>query len=351
MGHNGQSSGLSRTGGGGGGSVGGLPGGAGGGSSPGGLAAAVGGAAVSGGMSAAAGTSAGGGPMAGYPGAGASGAGVPGAGTSPTAGMPKTLQHYDQHAQDWYDQYFFGQCTPQEEVYMKSQIHELFERNAPYMNIDSAYLQNCIDEHFKNQLEVGTSGGYYDPRGLSKANARVQVSEKMYGHELYRDRMQAQDYEKYGSLMSSDPAVAMRQSPAWYGDALVRFKKDVVYPTTTWTITDSLGPGQTGELIAGRVKDDSFLGFSRFFPSIDSIPGAMRANHGYISDAKVWADRVSGGRSMYLELQYHGFLGKDAIEAIYFRQNTFVDPQLLQSCRDAGIPCFIDNGLGGFDAL
>ena len=213
---------------------------------------------------------------------------------------------------------------------MADALKEAFKVNGFYMQIKAEYLENVTDEHFKNQFEVGgnSGGAEFDANDMSPTNGRVEAAMQLFDVD-YRT-MGRQDYEKYGYLNSMDFNTAMNNLN-WYGDALVRFKKENVWDRTTYTMTDSLGL----ETVAGRVNNPSIAGFSkwRINPSVmneSEINNALVA----VRDPKEFTNRLYG-RSPYLELQYHGKLTMNDVEEITYRVRGTAMPTLTVQKRIA----------------
>ncbi|MDR2814353.1 MAG: hypothetical protein LBB79_06840 [Prevotellaceae bacterium] len=104
-----------------------------------------------------------------------------------------------------------------------------------------------------------------------------------------------------------------------YGEMQVRFKKDKV--VATFTMEDSLN----SHLIASLTTDPKFSSFGsedKLFKEISKGNAIQKASA--VDFTKKYA-------SVYIELQYHGKLGVDAIESIFIPANNLhlVDMKVL----------------------
>ena len=269
------------------------------------------------------------------------GAGAPGgpsAPVRPSGTVPRSLENFEAYQHNWELRYFRG-FSEEDRQYLHEQFQRVFENNGFYMNIDSQYLDNVADEHFKNQFETGgrSGGAEYDASDMTPSNGRVQAAVQLFG--LDYQKLRREDYEKYGSMQTLDLATAAARSPGGYGDALVRFKKENVWDRTTYTLGDSLGPAYMNNLVAGKISEGQFTGIeasdARFL--LDRVQQA----ESLVTDAQKWNDVLQGGWGSYLELQYHGSLTMQDVESIVFtRPYNIPDSQVLSKLRSYGVKLY-----------
>ena len=185
--------------------------------------------------------------------------GGPNAPVRPQGTPPVSLENFDAYQRDWERRLFQG-FSDADRQYLRVQFQKVFENNGFYMNIDSRFLENVADEHFKNQFETGgrSGGAEFDASDMTPSNGRVNAAIQLFG--LDYTKMKPGDYEKYGSMQTLDLATAAGRSPGSYGDALVRFKKENLWDRTTYTLGDSLGPAYSRDLVAGKISDSQFTG-------------------------------------------------------------------------------------------
>ena len=267
------------------------------------------------------------------------GPGGPRAPVVPEGQKPRSLENFENHQREWERQHFESRFTEAEREYLREQFKRVFDNNGFYMNIRSEHLENVMDEHFKNQFETGgrSGGASFDPHDLTPSNGRVDAAEQLFG--LDWRNMRPEDYEKYGSMQTLDLLTAASRSPSGYGDALVRFKRDSVLGRTTYTIGDSLGPAEMGELVAGNVSSGDFTGIpvSELADFLDRVRRAEQ----YVTDAQLWNNQVESGWGSYLELQYHGMLTMFDVESIVFtRSYNIPDARVLNRLRAYGIKLY-----------
>lgn len=227
-------------------------------------------------------------------------------------GQPISLQ-YHQRAEENFRQTYGANIPQVIQEKVSDALKEAFKVNGFYMQIKAEFIENVVDEHFKNQFEVGgrSGGASFDARDMSPRNDRVAAAMQLF--DVDYKTMGKKDYEKYGYLNSMDFDTATNNLN-WYGDTLVRFKKENVWDRTTYTMTDSLGL----ETVAGRVNNPSIAGFSKW--RIDSgvlTESSINDALASVRDPKEFANRLYG-RSPYLELQYHGELSIRDVEEITY---------------------------------
>lgn len=214
---------------------------------------------------------------------------------------PKTLRNLNLHINS-YDDYLDYTPEANEQIEL---VKKLFEKFDFGMNIHAEYLENCMDEHFKNQFETGTSGGSLfdsDTKGdISTNNLRYEASNNMFG---FGDTAAASrpDYEKYGALLDSNIKDSLYYSMTrQYGEVEVRFKKDKVF--CTWTANDSLCEDYQPSL----VSDPKLCSFGKSMRRVRNIESIDRL-----------AEVISDMCTRYIELQYHGLLDFSCVESVTF---------------------------------
>ena len=203
---------------------------------------------------------------------------------------------------------------------MKKIMLELFDNSDFGMYIggrqdDVKVLNQILDSYLKSQIETGTGGGYVDK------DYRKKASQILFGTD--NKKAKAKDYEKYGFLMDRDIIKQSKSSTAnQYGNIAVRFKKDKVI--TTFTMQDSLDSG----LIPSLTTDPKVSSFGYSDMLFKDLSGALKNTKSAVSFTKNYA------RS-YIELQYHGHLGVDAIESVFVPKHLVkqLDMKLLNKYR------------------
>lgn len=192
-------------------------------------------------------------------------------------------------------------------------LTEMFDKGAFRLRAKD-HFEQIFDEHFKNLLETGTSGG-----STSEEGRRI-TGEKTFGHAYDIEPI---DAEKYGYWGGDDDKEEVGSDVAhWYGGTLFKFKKDKIGDRVTYTMGDSLDAGRP---IAGYAGKN---------PTIEGISALSRGNlrevmneykrykNGEIS-FNDFRENVSGMcRDGYVECQYHGMLTLDDVESITFPERT-----------------------------
>ena len=196
---------------------------------------------------------------------------------------------------DKYESIAESKYTREEILRFKAGMKEMFAKFDFGMNIEAQWLENCMDDWFKNLIEVGHGNG------STNIPNRVNAAKDMFG---FGNISKGKKMEKYGSLIESDIAAGFQNNSASsYGECMIRFKKDKVI--ATWTGGDSLGLSYQPSLttdpklssLARRVKKDI-----PDFSQINSVQELKKQLH-------VWD---------YIELQYHGDLTFDCVESVAF---------------------------------
>jgi hypothetical protein len=193
---------------------------------------------------------------------------------------------------------------------MKEIMLDLFENSDFGMGVDVIsrngveVLDDILNSYFKNQIETGTSNGMFKP------NLRKEASKTLFGTDIAKAK--PADYEKYGYLMDRNilKNYTQNKGAGQYGAVQIRFRKDKV--TTTFTMADSLD--NKGHLMPSLTSGPKLSSFgdvneatNLFYDILDGTP----IKTGSASD---FTNKYARG---YIELQYHGKLGVDAIESIF----------------------------------
>lgn len=168
-------------------------------------------------------------------------------------------------------------------------------------------IELILHSHFKNQMETGTS------QGANAPGRRAQLSAEYFGHGNTDPWAKPEFFEKYGYLAPRDKVDADRNIP-WYGDALVRFKRERVIDRTTFKTADTLNTWYgNNSARAAMVNNPTITGISNISrQTYDRIRNAESLIH----DPSDWVDAVNNGE--YFELQYHGHLTMDDVASITF---------------------------------
>lgn len=227
---------------------------------------------------------------------------------------PETVNHLDRAISAFEKSGKYGDETAAHAAEVEAVMRDLFAKHDYGMNISDSLLQKVLDTKFKNTFEVGASGGY---NGSSKTTGPIEVTHGRLkaahnlfglGKDLRKDQLSRAAYEKYGNLLDHDILRSIQNNTAkGYGNVEVRFKKDKV--VCTWTAGDSLGqqwqPTLTTDPKACSYDDVGTN--SRYI----SLPTKASDTSNLVEFKK---KHISG----YLELQYHGELGIDAVESLTF---------------------------------
>ncbi|MCD8313416.1 MAG: hypothetical protein LUC24_04580 [Bacteroidales bacterium] len=221
------------------------------------------------------------------------------------------------------------------EQHINAMMKELFDNNDFGLKIKLPNLLSVIkDGRFKNQFEVGHSGGYYvqdsNTGTLSIGNERMVLShamfnpsnEKFFQADLYTGpQFERREYEKYGMLMDRDIERGFDVFGRWlnYGDVDVRFKKDKV--KCTWTFDDSLDGSHHGDYFQPSLTSDPRV--ESFDKQFNNYPGAAKSILKNLSstDCKDLTSLIKRLGTHYIELQYHGDLSIGDVESLTFRDN------------------------------
>ena len=213
----------------------------------------------------------------------------------------------DSFAEDYND--VFGLDADQL-VEAQKNLTEIFNGAEFCMNVNTENLENMLVDHIKNQLETGSSDGYYNP------NKRRNISHKLFGHN---GDMEDEDYEKYGYLADyADFETTLGDSGPHYGSdgyghkCCLVFDRDKVADRTTYTVADSLD-NWGGRTVPGAVDTNC---------SIEGLSYDLISNLAeMLAEGRVYSisDIIYETCTSYVEAQYHGRLGASDLSSIRFR--------------------------------
>jgi hypothetical protein len=160
-------------------------------------------------------------------------------------------------------------------------------------------LSKILNSKFKNQMEIGTSRGMYDP------SYRKQASNKLFGTDL--NIAKDSDYEIYGYLGNKNIMEDLATDhPSQYGNIIVQFKRENLFHRTTFTIDDSLGPGSYDEMAGSKLNEIVPVnGRKSDVAKIANMQAPINPNT-IIDETGV----------SYIEAQYHGGVTVNDIESI-----------------------------------
>lgn len=219
---------------------------------------------------------------------------------------------------------------------LRKGFRKMFETHEYGMRFDGAVLENIMNTHFMNQMESKKSHGWHNEFG------RARASRQLFGHEQQLDRAgiggNGDSFEKYG-YMPDDPIhdITHGARASWYGGVLATFKKDRVQSRTTYTCDDSLGEAGRTWSSPARVGED---------------PGWEGATCADVKRTlQRFKDAVATGRDVkpsevavsYLELQYHGRITMDDVDALYFESDdaTYLTGELEGRLKEKGIRIYV----------
>jgi hypothetical protein len=234
---------------------------------------------------------------------------------------PKTMKNFDKAIEKGENAKFEFDTHPTDTQMqeLRSFTKTALEKGAFAMKIDSAYLENVIDDWFKNQFETNTSGGNLNHRIRAKASNQMFCTKTMKGYER----------EKYGYLASPD--VHNDSGPNWYGnDCTVRFKKERLRGRATYTMGDSLDCGAEYGMIH---PGDAFSPGTKGLVGFDVDFEAKYAKE-VLEKARTLkippdcpSDAVLGD---YFELQYHGPLTIYDVDSVVLGENHKVSNKYIK---------------------
>ena len=266
-----------------------------------------------------------------------SGAGLPSSGERDKISVEReqkakstTLRRFTAHSQKYADKVRreSGLSPAQEKEYVEK-FKKLLDESDYVRRIKPHRLESIIKSGFKNQFETGTSAGAYTP------TTRRSLSKQLFGHD---GSMEGKDYEKYGFLAPKD--MSIKPMAGWYGDVVVRFKKDRLKGRTTYTIGDSLDYRHS-DWVAGDCDNPSLAGVQ-----IDEHSDSAKKAYQRMKKAKTINDLAIPGRiDGYVELQFHGPLDIDDVASVTVPSG-FSDTKVLGMLRAKGIKVYQSSDSG-----
>lgn len=257
--------------------------------------------------------------------------------------LPKSMEKWEENLEKYKKEKYWGEEREQEinnavkkvrdamkknrgedlpEDFVEQQLSRMFEANEPKRRIGLNHILEMIDDNeFKSQQQTGSGMGAVFGKH-SKSNPRSIVSSKLFGNDI--NTMKAADYEKYGYLGIPDDYEdfwGSRNSASHYGKVMVVFKRDV-FERTTFTVEDSLGNGDSREVIGTPVAAPSRFSIPANYDK-DSVVETL-ADMYLRKSTDVFEFNNSSGVS-YTELQYHGKLTFDDVDRLCFRTQADLD--------------------------
>lgn len=249
--------------------------------------------------------------------------------------MPKTLEELEVAIENFKN---VSEGLVNDRETLETCLRNFFEKNDYGLDIKHELLDSVLKKGFLNTFQTGTSQGHNGSTKTSglieETHARLGAAVRMFLPSKHKylqgvkskytgPQLDRSEYEKYGHLLPKDKVEGLREHKTHYGDVQVRFKKDKVCPT--WTYDDSLGCQYQPSLCCD--------------PKIESFDGAFSQGLSK-SDFSSLAKLENKGMSSYIELQYHGQLGVDAIESITFPKN----PITYNLCSEKTLKGFANSG-------
>lgn len=243
---------------------------------------------------------------------------------------PETLKNYEQNLADFKAQYYSTVYKDVDRQGFIDMMNNAFENGQPSMYIrgEVVDLIEGTDGRFKTQFETGSSGGCYDK------DLRNRVTESMFGVQ----NIGTTNHEKYGCLLDKDLMHAFKSNATGYGDTLVRLKKDI-YSRTTFTIGDSLNKrGQNRTFAPSLATSPDISSLSRH--SAPSFYGT-RFKKSDTNPVDALLDLINNNSyAEYIELQYHGEVTLDDVEAVIYQPWSQRKPETVSGLKSRGIAVY-----------
>ena len=239
---------------------------------------------------------------------------------------PATLKHFkDRLAKSIVSQKTIHGFTNAEQKKIENDIANMLDKGAYSMRCDDDVLDLIAETHFKNQFEVGESGGCFNPA------RRRRIANIMYGTS--RTGIADVAREKYGYLGNAD--YSKDNIATWYGNVIVHFKKDRIKDVTTYTFGDSLD--QRDYLTTAGISSMPSIAGLPIYKSKEKIAKVL-------SESSANPQRVAGDLGLpYIELQYHtDNLTIDDVESVCYPQgiNTKHKEKTINLLRQKGAKIF-----------
>ena len=209
--------------------------------------------------------------------------------------------------------------------------HSLLGMKVPSESYNGVKVINEILKNgFRNLFETGDGGGVTD------YESRADAENRLFGLSKNYDSPPPPKSErpKYGCLVpnTDDPLDALVSCPACYGLNYISLKKDRILPRATMTVGDSLNVAMFED------DDGKFCPSTLDNPSPTMIPGEFSP---LVDDLKVGTlpldktpdDIASDTNQEYVEIQFHGDIGAEDIDTIYFEGNELEEAELDEEAR------------------
>lgn len=218
---------------------------------------------------------------------------------------------------------------PENRKAVEKTLKTLIDNGDFCMRIEEGTLKTIInsnDKRFKTQMEIGISGGAYNPE------VRKKATEILFGADS--SKISNFSFEKYGFLTEKDKSITFLNGDADdYGNIIIQFKKENLFNRTTYTVGDSLNNISNKSLIlAGKVSEPSVCAvpLDKFTNNI--IQASKDFNNNLINNISKFCEKSMVD---YIELQYHGELTLNDIEAVYYQDS--IDENLKSGLEKLGI--------------
>lgn len=245
---------------------------------------------------------------------------------------PRTLERISEHIRAWEEKHTDKiPLTISQQQDVTDAFFTLLESGDFAMRLrDHLVLEEVLSSGFKNQFEVGESGGHYSPE------LRREVAAILFG---CAEDLNDEDYEKYGYLAETDMLKDLASDTSNYGPVVVRFRKSHIKGRVTMTSGDSL-PVAFGENVIASPTDHPSIG-SIFLPG--SVYSLLKNNKLNLKSPQQVAETIPpmDRFGQYIELQYHGQLTADDIESVFIG-HPLLNPQsdLIMKLKAKGIRVF-----------
>jgi len=168
----------------------------------------------------------------------------------------------------------------------------------PNNNNDEVLAKIIEEDEFKNQFQIGSSSGTYDPMFRKKA------SNKMFGSDV--DNMLDSEFEKYGYIDADPFELDIKESrAAQYGDTIIEFK-DSIRSRTTFTVNDSLEPAVQDIMVPSLIDDVKYPWEWQAGDNLADIAG----------DSITTRELLDKTRGDYIEAQLHGRITAKDIKSV-----------------------------------
>lgn len=220
---------------------------------------------------------------------------------------------------------------------MNKTLNDMIKNNDFNVRIptdDATVIKSILEDgRLKTQFETGTSGGQLDTYVREKAS-----------HNLFNtpSDIDVKQYEKYGYLGSKDVTQDDKHNPQlwFYGEGIIKLKKEEMMDRTTVTVGDSLRDASDGRFIMGsKVTDvDSTVCVGRI-GMIDEFN--QRFADGISKYGINDASAVGYGVRSYIELQYHGDVTLKDVESMTIERRILEelkeDENVSRIAKESGI--------------